>query len=925
MGADGEVIFATLLLDCGLFTVLDGQERCYRQISGIPLHTLCLGRAKTIRAQPAGHMNSSRRSDEERKPSDIVIVRSRILYGRPVARPDGRTWSGLKPSHVLNRVGGLADESKDLVLMHYIFPRQFDLHNVFTCRTDRTESAQLAKDYTLRTDVPEELHSLRRSVPQRLRGRLVKFVRALRRRHERLAYACLLAHYCPIPFPSSCQIQPNGTRHTPKDRLCVSSEIATDLKTQATFQVSGTTSTARTQVEGSNDTQTSMFSFATHQSQVAAFCQAVLKKLLPPSAFGKGQEGFQNLSKVMGHVVRFIYMRKYESMTMHDLVQNVRLKSIPWLVPDSMTGAHKLSASDKKKRTQLLNEFVYFVFDSLLVPLIATNFYVTESGVHRNRLFFFRHDVWNRLCLPTLHHIRLETLVPVSVKQMQKVGQTSLGYSTVRFLPKADGVRMIANLRRRITRSKNGKTFLGQSVNSQLSPLFSILNDERQRAGDVFKQCTFSVEDLHDKLRNFQARIRKSNQSTLFFAKVDIQSAFDSIPQSKLLHLVQALIQHDSYTINKYAECRVFGSHEQRSTSVRFLKDAAPAGEYTSLTRFVSAGSRKTGAVYNDIDQVRFVSNAQALALLNEHIRANIVRVGRKYYRQSQGIAQGSVLSSLLCTMFYNSFQESRLHFLQPETAILLRLLDDFLLITTDRTEASKFVEAMKVGDKAYGICINPQKSLVNFDMVLSGMQIPKLTESDWFPFCGLLINTNTLEISKNRVRKDNVIANTLTVDKDISVGKRLTRRILSSLRIQLQRILLDQAQNSRERVLQTVGECFMETTMKLHQYILNMQALKRPSQRLLIELVNQLIDLAYRIVRTRQALCTAGITRKQIACIAAMAVLKVLDGRHLLYQGLMKWLQGVKQLYLPSLSTSTKTVQSLIDRSFDAVRHYGY
>ena len=66
-----------------------------------------------------------------------------------------------------------------------------------------------------------------------------------------------------------------------------------------------------------------------------------------------------------------------------------------------------MAKSDWTKRHQIFLEFIYWVFDSLLVPLVRSNFHVTESNVHRNRLFYFRHDVWRMLAEPSLSEIKL--------------------------------------------------------------------------------------------------------------------------------------------------------------------------------------------------------------------------------------------------------------------------------------------------------------------------------------------------------------------------------------------------------------------------------------------------------------------------------------------------------------------------------------
>jgi telomerase reverse transcriptase len=134
------------------------------------------------------------------------------------------------------------------------------------------------------------------------------------------------------------------------------------------------------------------------------------------------------------------------------------------------------------KRKELFHEYLYYIFDSFLIPLIHSHFHVTESNVHKNRLFYFRHDVWRTLSEPSLTALTLLTFEEVSAaKVLRMLAARSLGTSQIRLLPKAKGLRPIVNLRKRVQKQVGGKLVLGRSINSLLGPLFSVLNYEKVR------------------------------------------------------------------------------------------------------------------------------------------------------------------------------------------------------------------------------------------------------------------------------------------------------------------------------------------------------------------------------------------------------------------------------------------------------------
>ena len=670
--------------------------------------------------------------------------------------------------------------------------------------------------------------------------------------------------------------------------------------------------------------ETAFVPYATSEQSVSSFCKAALFHILPRDTFGKGEDGIHNNKMILRHIDRFVWMRKYETINMHELVQGLRLKSITWLAPKSMKCAAKLAVTDKNKRAELLNELIYYLFDSLLVPLIAANFYVTESGIHRNKLIYFRHDVWLRLCQPCLASARLGSIVAISNKQVRKRFSKpgALGYSLIRLLPKDSGTRSITNLRRRTLKTINGKRVLAPSINSRLTPVFNIFNFERKNNEGIFRSDSLSMQDLHHKLSSFRDQFGATIPQ-LHFVKVDIRSAFDSIPQIKLLDLVRHLFKHDEYFTTKHAETKLLGSKDSARASVKFVKAAKSLDCSFGLGISDDLAMPRRMIVYSDADQYQDVTKHQAEKLLEEHLRGNIVKVGNKYHMQSQGIPQGSILSSLLCTFFYNDFERTRLRFLNPRTSLLLRILDDFLLITSSQQEAVRFVHAMKEGDTSYGIFIHPEKSLVNFDVAINEVQIPKLLNSSSFPFCGLYIDTKTLLVSKDRVRKDNVVANTLTVDLHGHAGEKFKRRILSSLRIQLQSILLDTNLNSRLRILQTLIECFQETTMKMHQYYMALPLMKRPAQDLLIKLVEQLIRLVVEVVKKQQVVDKEGVSRAQVCALAAAGISRVLESRSTPYQQLLAWLRRLRTQTEHSIGA--ETLAYLVVQSTNSVEHYIY
>jgi telomerase reverse transcriptase len=419
-----------------------------------------------------------------------------------------------------------------------------------------------------------------------------------------------------------------------------------------------------------------------------------------------------------------------------------------------------------QKRKEIFMEFLYYIFDSLLIPLIRSNFHVTESNVHQNRLFYFRHDVWRSVTEPAMSTLKLSMFEEIKTLRAKKMLDARLiGFSQIRLLPKSNGVRPIANLRRRVTKLQNGKVTLGRSINAIMTPVFNALAFEKTRQPALVGSALFSVGDMYPKLKAYvqMQQNKDCRKRRLYFAKTDAISCFDTIPQSKLVRLMQCIASEDEYRIARHAEIKVSDPHHYggaRSSKTkpvrRFVSTARAATDFPSFEEVIGeylAKERKNTVFVDGVVQTS-QKKRRLLELLQDHVERNIIKIGKKFFRQKAGIPQGSILSSLLCNFFYAQLEEERFGFMDQGESILLRLIDDFLLITTNKEDAKKFLQIMHDGVDDYGIEVNPAKSLANFEVVINGHHVPRSDDGPAFPYCGNMINTRTLEITKDRDRR---------------------------------------------------------------------------------------------------------------------------------------------------------------------------
>ncbi|TLS29587.1 hypothetical protein PpBr36_01137 [Pyricularia pennisetigena] len=882
LGQAGERIMIDLLLDHSIFVKVQTGNENYYQLSGRPITNL----EPIIATKPPQDLSKVHGS--QKSAAEIVFVRSRMLYSRAALNARGAVHFGLRHIHVLNRYPAISEDADDvrkgkggnsklgdaarqekmrgntIHCMMYMFPRQFGLHNAFTSVVDHTQTSQRFQDYTLREEeIQQKFKSsspAHVSIPKRLRGTPFHLVEKMQILHRRCSYSALLKHYCPASSTNS---------------------IVASLKDVV-----------------KRDEQALVLELSTPAAHVSAYCQAVLSKLVPDKFWGEGQTRVANKKVFLKHVDHFIKLRRFETMNLHELSQGFKIKEIEWLAPPKLS-CQKASQSDRLKRIEIFQEFLYYLFDSILIPLIRSNFYVTESSTHRSQLFFFRHDVWRQVAEPFMAVLKVNTYEEMSTEEAQRIlGSRDLNFSQVRLLPKGSSMRPITNLRRRAL-ANGSKKMLGASINTILGPAHTMLKYEKTKDPSRLGSAMFSVGDIYSRLKAFKERVGTANRR-FYFAKVDVKAAFDTIPQSAVLQLISEIPTHGQYKLIKHAEVeRSTGDpSDPGKLAKRWRSYARGVGDHVTFMDVLASqiARNKNNAVYFESVFQKVHNTIDLMNLITSHIKQNLIRIGKRFYRQKDGIPQGSILSSLLCNYFYADLELKKLAFLQSGDCLLLRLIDDFLLITLDVSKARQFIEVMHAGVPEYGVTVNPNKSLVNFDVVCQGVEVPKLGpgRSTGFPYCGTLISCSSLDVSKDR--RDPAAPRALTVDFSRHQGLNFQRKVLNAFKIQSHLMFFDSTHNSRPTVLANLFGALAETAKKMWAYARAMPQRRRPRTHVVLQTITTLVDVAYALLasksrRARFPGYECGISKKLVKWLSLHAFKRVLAKRQAGYGQVLSWL----------------------------------
>ncbi|XP_068932525.1 telomerase reverse transcriptase isoform X2 [Petaurus breviceps papuanus] len=577
--------------------------------------------------------------------------------------------------------------------------------------------------------------------------------------------------------------------------------------------------------------------------QVYVFLRECLHRLVPAELWGSTH----NKCRFFKNVKKFLTLGKHDKFSLRELMWKMRVKDCTWLA--LVKGNHFVPASEHRLREEILAKFVYWLMDTYVVELLRSFFYITETMFQKNRLFFYRKCVWSKLhnvgIRKHFDKVQLRELSEEEIKQNLKARFICLA-SRLRFIPKPNGLRPIVNIDSIVgakVSSKRAKDKI-RYFNGHLKNLFSVLNYERTLRPDVLGSSLFGTDGIYKEWRQFVLRVKQSKDkvSKFYFVKADVTGAYDTIPHDKLVEIISSIIKPEEkkvYCIRRYAvvQKNAHGNIQKSfKRHVSTYKDALPY-----MNQFV-AHLQETTSLQNAIVVEQSSSlnetSINLFAFFLHLIHNNILKIKNKYYLQCQGIPQGSVLSTLLCSLCYGNMENTLLPGIQQ-----------------DGTLAKGIPE--------YGCLINPKKTVVNFpveeDILSDFTQLPAHC---LFPWCGLLFDTRTLNVFCDYSNYSHTsIRTSLSFDHSVKAGRNMRNKLVAVLRMKCYGLFLDLQVNSLQTVYINVYKIFLLQAYRFHACALklpfNQQVRKNPG--FFLSIISDIASCCYSILKAKNPGATLG------------------------------------------------------------------
>ncbi|XP_066041108.1 telomerase reverse transcriptase isoform X3 [Chamaea fasciata] len=536
----------------------------------------------------------------------------------------------------------------------------------------------------------------------------------------------------------------------------------------------------------------------------------------------------------------------------------------------SEIGDHFVPGDEHCFREELLAKFLYWLMGTYVVELLRSFFYVTETMFQKNMLFFYRKFIWGKLQnIGIRNHFVKVQLRPLSSEEIETIRQKRFVTmaSKLRFIPKPNGLRPIVKVNGVVgprALSKESREKKINRYNTQLKNLFSVLNYERTINTRFLGSSVFGKDDIYKTWKQFVMKILKSGGEIPHFycVKADVSRAYDTIPHNKLVEVISRVLKPEKrtvYCIRRYAVIMITPSGRAKRLYRRHVstfKDFMP-----DMKQFVSQLQESSSLQNAIVVEQSLTFQETSSSLFNfflQMIHNSILEIRNRYYLQCCGIPQGSILSSLLCSLFYGDMENKLLSGIQQD-GVLIRLIDDFLLLTPHLMKARTFLRTLTTGIPEYGLLINPNKTVVNFpvDDIPGCSKFKQLPDCRLMPWCGLLLDIKTLEVYCDYSSYTcTSIRSSLSFNSSLAAGKNMRYKLSAVLKLKCHSLFLDLQINSLRTVLINIYKIFFLQAYRFHacvlQFPFNQEVRKNPH--FFLRIISQNASCCYATLKTINA-----------------------------------------------------------------------
>ncbi|AET37664.1 telomerase reverse transcriptase Ecym_1438 [Eremothecium cymbalariae DBVPG len=441
-------------------------------------------------------------------------------------------------------------------------------------------------------------------------------------------------------------------------------------------------------------------------------------KIIPLELFGSRK----NKSLILKRTSELLRLKINCQIPFEYLIKGLRVTDVSWLGLTSKG----VPVCEFKRRRRLFELFLDWLFRKFIPKLIHGIFYATEIS-SQTAVIYFRQDTWNEISAPFLSKYFSQYLKENADCELHDTFKFSrYNHRNLRLIPKKSkyDFRVLAVPHRGF--GEDDRLEYEEYVRTVLKPIKNVLNYLRARRATHFQKM-YSPLQIGKFLNQFKETLlnKYSQLPPLHYFKFDIASCYDSVPTGKVFEIVEKLMGDDTHFY-----IRTMLVYDTRSQTLQ--RKNVVNGDLNLKDR----------SILIDTAQTVHFSKADIINTLMMEINQTALKYDDHCFLRTVGLFQGAHLSSCLVDIVYDDLLEYYREFSNPPgtSSLLLRLADDFLIISTSKEYIDNIKTLALNGFDEYN-------AIINKDKILSFCSTE--AENHIFSYCAMAINILKLDVCK--------------------------------------------------------------------------------------------------------------------------------------------------------------------------------
>lgn len=385
---------------------------------------------------------------------------------------------------------------------------------------------------------------------------------------------------------------------------------------------------------------------------------------------------FRGMRILKSKINEYITRNRYETINRYELTSHFKISHFKIFKNHIVA-----NSQDHVRKNDIIFKLLKSVFEHIYIPILSNFLYITE-GYSNYKIFFYPRKMWSHFSNEHLKYFLRNfsrTYIP-----------NSFGVNP-RCIPKQNGFRVVVN--------KSKKDGTGRSENLKLANHHLILSEEMKKN---YQNSLLNYNDIFIKFRHF-------NFYNCYILKFDIEGCFDSIPHSIFQEELKKLLSCDIYHVKKYYSLSIKGD------KIVTKRNLNPFDGSRNHKNFPFTKKHNPNEILYDNVYIDIKKKDNLIKEINNFITQNTLIFENSLYVQRRGLPQGSILSPILCYIFFE-YLDRQFFNQHIKLGKIFRYVDDFLVATPDISELYNLFKNINEIEKK-GIKLNMSKIEANFDL----------------------------------------------------------------------------------------------------------------------------------------------------------------------------------------------------------------